>query len=963
MTLTTRTALSTLLLAALTAGTARAVPAYPDSISVLQPDGTRVSLCLRGDEYLHWAVSPDGFTLLQDEAGFWTFATHDNDGRLAPSSLRYSNSSEPARLQGIAPGLTFCPEQLAEKYQRAALPQVWKQADHGSLPQRAADKSLQLEESFPTTGKHKLLVLLVNFSDTETSYTQEEISEMMNGVAYGGNGSFRDYYLAESYGQLDIDVTVSRWVQLPYSKSLYGTDGAIYIIGDALEALDEEIDLTEFDNDHDGILDGLAVIHQGAGQETTGSSSDIWSHSSTITGMAFDGIQVRRYTIEPEILGTTGELSPIGVICHEFGHNLGAPDFYDTDYSVSGGEYCGTGKWDLLGSGAWNGNYGDCPAPINAWQKIQMGWLSPTLLDTSQRIEAMPSIATSPVAYRMNTTVPGEYFILENRQQADNAFHGATPGSGLIVYHVDEGIIRDNIYWNTLNITYPQGIYTVCADATEDAGQRVSSYGDINVASALFGGEGDHHAFSDATTPSSRSRSGRYSYKSLSNIVTDKEGRISFDFTQNAVPDSPTGLTAKTIGKAVSLTWDAPAADHEGFGVPARYNIYRQDEWIAHTTECSFVDEEPDDGATLVYQVDAEYDSGLVSPYVETAIRLPKNIIATTQAVVAEGDDAPEVKLTWTLPTTLTRMSEVDLYESATYNCESIEYVHRFTADDLAAYRGYKIRRVGFLSFSGPQEVSITLRVWQAEADGSSPTILSERTIKEFGKYMWNDILLTKAVEIQDQPQLWIGIQAKTLKGVAEIANDHSGEGMGMGNYLRLNDGEWHADDKTSGNFALRFTLAAPSAPDAACSIFADDELTDPTLDLLFPIGFGIYRDGELLGYTGNTCFIDRMPVGAQPTYGITNVYKGYNESEPTLVKVSLQTNGLTTASTTDVADCIRPYAGGISLQTDGAWAIYDAGGRLMNKGGGTSGSKIPLPDGFYIVRTPHSQTKVLLTR
>ena len=100
MTLTTRTALSTLLLAALTAGTARAVPAYPDSISVLQPDGTRVSLCLRGDEYLHWAVSPDGFTLLQDEAGFWTFATHDNDGRLAPSSLRYSNSSEPARLQG-----------------------------------------------------------------------------------------------------------------------------------------------------------------------------------------------------------------------------------------------------------------------------------------------------------------------------------------------------------------------------------------------------------------------------------------------------------------------------------------------------------------------------------------------------------------------------------------------------------------------------------------------------------------------------------------------------------------------------------------------------------------------------------------------------------------------------------------------------------------------------------------------
>ena len=116
------------------------------------------------------------------------------------------------------------------------------------------------------------------------------------------------------------------------------------------------------------MLDGLAVIHQGAGQEATGNTSDIWSHSGTIYGKRIGGLEIRRYTIQPEQFGTGGPMSDIGVMAHEFGHNLGAPDFYDTDYSNSGGEYCGTGVWDLMAGGAWNGfgspSSGDRPAPI-----------------------------------------------------------------------------------------------------------------------------------------------------------------------------------------------------------------------------------------------------------------------------------------------------------------------------------------------------------------------------------------------------------------------------------------------------------------------------------------------------------------------------------------------------------------------------------------------------------------------
>lgn len=113
------------------------------------------------------------------------------------------------------------------------------------------------------------------------------------------------------------------------------------MIYDALKLVTDTLDLRDFDNDGDGILDGLAVIHQGTGQEASANANDIWSHSAIIYGQTFNGVSVRRYTIEPECLAKN--ISTIGVICHEFGHALGAPDFYDTDYASSGGEFCGTG--------------------------------------------------------------------------------------------------------------------------------------------------------------------------------------------------------------------------------------------------------------------------------------------------------------------------------------------------------------------------------------------------------------------------------------------------------------------------------------------------------------------------------------------------------------------------------------------------------------------------------------------
>lgn len=536
---------------------------------------------------MHWGETLDGYTLLKDDKGYWVFAQTDKRGRLIASDLRYEGNSMKAKANGLQPGLHFSSRQVRSMRKSTQ--------DHSDLT---------IDGTFPATGKRKLLVLLVNYSDTHPTYTQNDFYRMMNQKGFEGIGSFRDYYLEQSYGKLDIDVTVTDWITLPTTKAIYGSEGAPYMIEDALSLVADTLDLKQFDNDGDGILDGLAVIHQGTGQEMSGDASEIWSHSSIIYGLKYNGVSVRRYTIEPECLALGNRMSTIGVICHEFGHNLGAPDFYDTDYAQSGGEYCGTGVWDLLGSGAWNGDYGTRPAGINAWQKWVLGWTEPVALENDTTVADMPSADKQPIAYRMETGNPGEYYLMENRQQS-GAFDAALPGHGLVVYHVNENTIKTKLTTNDINATFPQGIYTVCSDAAVDPESHPSSYGNVNSASAPFPGDYHHTEFSDSTLPSTKSQDGRSAYRALKNI-TEEDGQVGFQFVHSEEPAKPINLHASTQNGNVTLTWDLSATDEP----IDHYTIYRNNASVATSSTTTFTDEAPTSGTVLTYQVDVTYQNG-----------------------------------------------------------------------------------------------------------------------------------------------------------------------------------------------------------------------------------------------------------------------------------------------------------------------------------------------------------------
>lgn len=198
--------------------------------------------------------------------------------------------------------------------------------------------------------------------------------------------TFKQYYEEQSGGSYTVDGTVSDWLTVPGKASDYGDDspsgghdnlsplGPRDLVKEALKAaVNAGMDLSEYDefdlydldgdgnlNEPDGLVDHLMIIHAGTGQEAGGGAlgdNAIWSHRWTLEGVfavpnttakvdywggkmgAFD------YTIQPED-------GAVGVFAHEFGHDLGLPDEYDTQYTGEGEPIA---SWSIMSGGSWNG--------------------------------------------------------------------------------------------------------------------------------------------------------------------------------------------------------------------------------------------------------------------------------------------------------------------------------------------------------------------------------------------------------------------------------------------------------------------------------------------------------------------------------------------------------------------------------------------------------------------------------
>jgi immune inhibitor A len=258
-----------------------------------------------------------------------------------------------------------------------------------------------------------------NATDDNSTYWVPDFNQAhYQDLMFGSGESFKDFYLKQSGGRFLAKGDVSNWVTVPFNEARYGSntvaqsDGYWNYIKDTATAwfnaqkaagkTDAEIatylkqfdkvDRYDFDkdgnfNEPDGYIDHFQAIHAGEGEEAGGGAQGadaIWSHRwyafSTDAGktgpgenkrggvsLGNSGIWIGDYTTEPENGG-------LGVFSHEFGHDLGLPDLYDT----AGGDN-GTGFWTLMSAGSWLNHgtdaIGTTPGYMGAWEKLQLGWL------------------------------------------------------------------------------------------------------------------------------------------------------------------------------------------------------------------------------------------------------------------------------------------------------------------------------------------------------------------------------------------------------------------------------------------------------------------------------------------------------------------------------------------------------------------------------------------------------------
>lgn len=554
------------------ATSALAVPAYPNPIEFTQPDGTKISIMLKGDEKIKWAQTLDGYSLLFNSKGYYEYAIINDKGDMVPSGVRANDLGkqtiqEKSLLEKLEKGFFYSESQVK------MLMSIWEITEKEG------------EKGFPTTGDRSLVCILVGFTDKAFTKTQAEFNNLFNQVGYttgGATGSVKDYYLENSYNQFNLTVDVAGPYTVSHNMAYYGGNDADgddllprAMVSEAVVLADGDVNFANYDNDNNGAVDGVYVIFAGYGEEAGGPANAIWSHASSINPtVTLDGKSISRYSCSPELRDNYGtNITRIGVICHEFGHVLGAKDYYDTNYGT-GGEFEGTGNWDIMANGSWN-NGGATPAHHNGYTKVYVyNWATATQLTTTPlNVVLQNAVENSNSFYRISTTTTNEFFFIENRYK--HKFDAYIPASGMIIYHVKGNI---SLLGNTINATHPQGMYPVSANASMEPTSTPSSYGSINSSTCAW--PTTKTAFTDTSIPSSKSWAGANTSKPITNITKNTTNKtVSFyflggvtwpsNFQATSTSDSQIELSwNKTENKDVLLAYSTTGV----FGVPSSIN-------------------------------------------------------------------------------------------------------------------------------------------------------------------------------------------------------------------------------------------------------------------------------------------------------------------------------------------------------------------------------------------------------
>lgn len=525
---------------------AMAVPAKPMWRTVTQPDGTTLKVMLVGDERLNYFVTTDNVPVMEynnayyyaDGIGFGmkrsNILAHEANERTALelSTVRTSSVKHIEAQRPFTRTALFRPTHLVGESSNGYT------SDHRVI-----------------TGKHKSIVILVNFPDHtfQSAHDSTFYWNMVNQVGYRNNwgaiGSVHDYFYDQSAGKLDLTFDVVGPVTTDNNEATYvdNTWSFAYEVLNKIHDQYPNLNWADYDWDGDGEVENLYIIYAGYGAATGGNrNSYIWpaqtnfdsynyyaqQQGMTTYNVNFNGTKVNTFAYGNELYGSSlynrsnGVPMGLGVMTHEFSHCLGYPDLYVTDYS--GGN--GMGNWSILASGSYGGpsGIGWVPTGYTAYEKWAAGWIDYTdFAEQNDTITGLKSTRNGGNAYviyndarPMKSGDQAEYFLIENRTK--DGWDSYIPAQGLEVMHVN--YVRS--VWRSNAVNTP---------ATDQGGN-----GNYNVVVVC----------ADDNSSSSTERYDLYPYNGKDSITPSSSPNLSFYNNQNN--------GSKTFAKSiVQIAWNS----------------------------------------------------------------------------------------------------------------------------------------------------------------------------------------------------------------------------------------------------------------------------------------------------------------------------------------------------------------------------------------------------------------------
>lgn len=445
-------------------------PANPLPYHEVQPDGSSTPLLhFEGHGLGEPFVSDEeGYVVMRDEEGWVVYAEDQDVDDRSQSDLqlrRRLDESDAAAKVNIKPsrhvvgsvdpstlqGLTTAAKRRRFKSNKSTL-------DHTNVRRR-------LQSSTATT-KFQSLILLIRFADHTSRelpsqsnfhrfFNKLETSDNIDDVA--PTGSIKQVFLQNSYGKLEASALVVDWITVSGTEEYYANGE--YGFGRFQEAILEALDRVFEGTDLDGLdrIDGLGVMHSGYGAEyggldcyNTTNGNRIWSHQAgnlgfinpyasssgteangTDTGVLALQVPDQYYVASALRAKCGADIARIGIVVHEYGHQLGLPDLYDKTFEGNG-----VGSYDPMSrSWGWDGS-GMYPPIFSAWSKMTLGWVDPIEIK-GNGVYSLGFSASAPQVYIIQEGYPeGEYLLIENRQAI--GFDAQLKGGGIAVWHINE---------------------------------------------------------------------------------------------------------------------------------------------------------------------------------------------------------------------------------------------------------------------------------------------------------------------------------------------------------------------------------------------------------------------------------------------------------------------------------------------------------------------------------------------